>query len=71
MPPKCFDCNVYKEANVNIAIRSWENYNLASSEYPAFHQGLLYTMDHPDLTVSYFMGTSTGPKGVKGVSTVE
>ena len=25
MPSKCFDFNVYKHANVNIAIRFWEN----------------------------------------------
>ena len=25
MPPKCFEFNVYKQANVNIAIRSWAN----------------------------------------------
>ena len=27
----------------------------------------IYTMDHPDLTVSNFMGNSIGPKGVKGL----
>ena len=24
--PKCIDFNVYKQANVNIVIRSWQNY---------------------------------------------
>ena len=29
---------------------------------------LIYTMDHPDLTVSNFMENSIGPKRVKGYS---
>ena len=27
MPSKCFVFNVYKKANVNTAIRFWENYS--------------------------------------------
>ena len=27
MPPKCFEFNVYKQANVNIVIRLWQNYS--------------------------------------------
>ena len=26
MPAYCFDFNVYKQANVNMVIRSWQNY---------------------------------------------
>ena len=26
MPPKCFDFNVYKQTNVNIATRAWARY---------------------------------------------
>ena len=29
MPPKCFDFNDYKQANVNTVIRSWQNYNIS------------------------------------------
>ena len=26
MQPKCFDCIVYKQTDVNTAIRSWQHY---------------------------------------------
>ena len=35
MEPKCFEFNLYKQANVNIATRSWTNYNRELYKSPA------------------------------------
>ena len=64
MPTYCFDFNVYKQANVNMVIRSWQHYRrfLGAISF-LYHHDYVYPCVDPGNFVGY--GSGAGGRGVQ------
>ena len=61
MPAYCFDFNVYKQANVNMVIRSWQHYKRFKGAISfLYHHDNVYPRADPGIFVGFGGGRGGG-----------